>query len=141
MSLYFSSNSFFYQKRHILVSSKSLPYALIFEGIVHKGIIFFRICFLPNKIFKTLFTKRNLVRYYFSINVYIMYQNMAFALLIFVFFNFTIAKHYNLSTHFIYDNKFFYFFHFYNTPLSSVKLACCSNFTASFLLILLITQR
>ena len=41
----------------------------------------FFIAFVNNEIFKTLFTKRKLIRYYYFINVYIVYQNRNFILM------------------------------------------------------------
>ena len=61
--LHFSSNSLSFIKKDIhLVSSTFLLFALIFGNIIQKGIII--------KIFKAFFTKRNLVRFYYSIHVY-----------------------------------------------------------------------
>ena len=59
----------FYQKDKYLVFPTVLLYGLIFGRNMHKG-LFFKI-FIANKIFKTLFIKRSLIRYYFFSNIYI----------------------------------------------------------------------
>ena len=63
-----------------------------------------------------------------------------FVLVKFVFFNFNINKGSNFFSNFVYDNKFLWFY-LYNIPLFSVKSACSKTFTASLLLIPLITQK
>ena len=45
-----------------------------------------------NKIFKILFTKRDLIRYYCFTNIYIVYRNRTSILVKFIFFNFSIIK-------------------------------------------------
>ena len=69
---------------------------------MHKGLIFFMF-FVANEAYKIYFTKRKLIRYYYFINVSIIYQNNAFILMIF-FFNFSIIKLY----------KYFIIFLIYN---------------------------
>ena len=101
---------------------------------------FFRIIFVSSKMFKTFLAKKNLFRYYYSISVYIMYQSRDFLLVKFVFFNLNIAKRYNFFTQFMYENKFLNFFLFNNASLTSAKLAFCSKFKASLLLIPLVIQ-
>ena len=54
----------------------------------------FFIIFVTNDIFKILFTKRKLIRYYYFTNIHIVYQNRAFILMQFVFFNFTAINFY-----------------------------------------------
>ena len=76
-----------------------------------RGHNFFRIFFIPNKMFKTSFLPK-------------MNQNRVFVLVKFIFFNSSITKRY----HFL-KKLFFYF-----------SLAFCSKFTASLLLIPLIIQ-
>ena len=66
-----------------LVFSKYLLYVLISGKNIHKGNIF--IIFVTNEIFKMLFIKRKLIRYYYFINIYIIYRNRAFILMKFVF--------------------------------------------------------
>ena len=71
ISLYFSNNlSSFIKKNTYLVSSKSLLYALLFGINISKSLIFFHI-FVAKKIFKYFFTKRDLIRFYYFINIYI----------------------------------------------------------------------
>ena len=119
ITLYFSSNLLSFTKKEIyLISSKSLPYSPIFGSIMHKGLFFFRIIFVTYKIFKTFFSKRNFVRSYYFINVYIMYRNSTCVLVKFVFFNINIVKSYNFFTHFTYGNKYFLFYDTFS-PLSS----------------------
>ena len=89
ISLYFSSNSSFLIRSDIhLVSSKSLLYTLIFQAL---SLNFFT-TFVLIKMFKTIFTKRNPVTNYYFPNVYIIYRNWDFALVKFVFFNFSIGN-------------------------------------------------
>ena len=71
--LYFSNNSSsFIEKNICLVSWKPLLYALSSGRNTHKNI------FVTNKIFKNLFTKRDLIRYDYFINIYNLYWNKAF---------------------------------------------------------------
>ena len=63
--------------------------------------------FAPNEIFKYFLTERNPARYYYSINVYIIYLNWDSVLLKFMFFNFNFEKRYNFYNHFIYGAKLF----------------------------------
>ena len=103
-----------------LVLSKSLLYALIFGRNMHKDLIFF-IIFVTNDIFKIFFTERNLIRYYYFINNYIVYRNRAFMLMKFVFFNFSIIKIYIFLSVFTHGFKIFYIFLIYNFPLLWLK--------------------
>ena len=48
------------------------------------------------------FNKRGLIRYYYFINIYVVYQNKAFMLVKYVFSNFSIIKFYNFLSIFIY---------------------------------------
>ena len=96
----FSNNfSYFIKKDVHSVLSKSFPYALIFGRNMHKGLFFLRI-FTANKIFKIVFTKRDLIRYYYFTNIYIIYQNRSLILVKFVFVNFSILNLYNFFIHF-----------------------------------------
>ena len=88
LSKHFSS---FIIKHINLDSSKYLLYILISEKKKHKG-LFFLIIIVNNEIFKIFFTKRKLIRYYYFINTYIFYQNRAFILMKFVFFNFSVIN-------------------------------------------------
>ena len=107
ISLYFSNTfSSFIKKRHRFSFIKISCISLIFGRNMDKGLIFFSI-FIANKTFKIIFTKRDLIRYYYFINIYIMYGNRAFILVKFVFFNlmvykcFTIFLNYSFSLFFI----------------------------------------
>ena len=138
ISLYFSSKSISFMKKDIyFVSSKFLIHAVVSGSIIHKSITFSWSSLCLRRCLKPFFTKRNLVRYYYFINVYIIYWNWTFVLVKFVFFKFNIAKSYNLFSHFTCSRKFF---GFYNTSFSSVKSAFCIKFTALFLLIPLINN-
>ena len=55
-----------------------------------------------------MFTKTNLIRYYYFINIYIFYQSRAFILMKFLFFNPSIFKLYEFFTHFHIWFQFFY---------------------------------
>ena len=48
--------------------------------------------FIANKIFKILFTKRDLIRYYYFVNICIVYRYRVFMLKKFVFFNFSTSN-------------------------------------------------
>ena len=67
----------------------------------------FFIIFVTNEIFKILLTKRKLIKYYYFIDIYIVYQNGRFILLKFVFFNFSAIKFYNFLSIFVYGFNFF----------------------------------
>ena len=84
---------------HLVLSEYRL-YILISGKNMHKGLIFYYLC-------KVLFTKRKLIRYYYFINIYIIYQNRAFILMKFVFVNFSVIKFYNFLSIFIYGYIFF----------------------------------
>ena len=56
----------------------SLIKFLIFFWRNRHTITIFFIIFVTNEIFKILFTKRKLIRYYYFINIYIVYWNMSF---------------------------------------------------------------
>ena len=79
---------------------------------------FFNI-FIANKIFKILFTKRDLIGYYYFLNSFIVFKNMFFILMIFLFFNSSVIELYNILFVFISGFKFFLILFFiYNFPLS-----------------------
>ena len=65
---------FFFLLKKCLSSSKFLLYIIICEQNMHTGLFFFK-TFLTNEIFKILFTKQKLIRYYYFINIYIVYRN------------------------------------------------------------------
>ena len=111
ISFYFFNNSSSFIKKDLyLVSSKSLQYSLIFGSNIHKGLTFLTI-FVTNKIFKTLFTKENFIRYYYFINIYIAYRTFYVGKI--CVFQFRITNVYNLFIHFyIYLKTFSLFFKF-----------------------------
>ena len=78
-------------KKEIFTFSKNSSICIHFWKHYTERHIFFKNIVVPNKIFKTFFTKSNLVRSYYSINVYIIYWNRTFVLVKFVF---NIAKRY-----------------------------------------------
>ena len=82
-----------------LVLSRYLLYILTSGKNVHKGLNF-KIIFVTNQMFKILFIKRKLIRYYCFINIYIAYRNKTFLLTKFAFFNFSVIKLYNFLIHF-----------------------------------------
>ena len=71
-------------------------------------VYFFSTC-LFNEIFK-YFTKRTLIWYYHFINIYIIYQNMAFLLIKFVLDKFSIIKLYKSLSIYIYIYGFNFLF-------------------------------
>ena len=81
-----------------LVLSEYLSYILIWKEYPY-GSNFF-IIFVTNEIFEILFTKGKLTRYYYFINLYIVFRNRAFVLMISIFFNFSAIQFYNLFIHF-----------------------------------------
>ena len=106
--LYFSNNLSFI-KKDLYLCHESLFYMHSFlEEIWRHSSNFFSI-FVTNKIFKTFFTKRDIIRYYYFLNICI-YQNRAFTLFKFLFCNFSITKFYIFLSIFIYAFKKFYFF-------------------------------
>lgn len=58
--------------------------------------------FITSEIFKIFSTKRKLVKYYYFINTYIIYQNRAFILIKNVFFNFIIIKFFYLFLYMVF---------------------------------------
>ena len=80
-----------------LVLSKYILYILISGKNMHKGLVFFII-----EIFKVWFTKSKFIRYYYFINIYIIYWNRTFILMKFVFFNFSVITFYNFFYPFLY---------------------------------------
>ena len=72
---------------------KSRLYILISGCNMHKDLIFS--IFVANKEFKNF-----PIKYYYFINIYIVYQNRDFMLIKFVFFNFNVIKSYNFYIHF-----------------------------------------
>ena len=77
---------------------------------------------LPTQIrVKIFFTKRKPIRYYYFINIYIVYWNRVFMLMKFVIFNFSVTKLYIFLSISTYGLKFFIIFLIYNFPLFSLK--------------------
>ena len=98
ISLYFSKN--FLLKNIYTQFRQNLSYIYSFLGGVCIKAYFFS-TFVTYEIFKILFTKRKLISYYYFINIYIVYWNRAFMLMMkFIFFNFSIAKLYNFFIYF-----------------------------------------
>ena len=91
---------------------------LIFSFIKISSICtcFFTI-FVTSKIFQTTFTKINLIRYYYFINIYIVYLNRLFVLVKFMFFYFSTTTLYNFLSVFIYALIFFIISMIYNAPV------------------------
>ena len=109
ISFYFFNNSSSFIKKDLyLVSSKSLQYSLIFGSNIHKGLAFLT-SFVNNKIFKTLFTKKNFIRYYYFINIYIAYRTF-YVGKIFMFSNSELPMFIIYLSIFIYTLKNFYYF-------------------------------
>ena len=114
----------FYKKDIYLVSSKPLLYTWRCN---------FFIIFVTNKTFNA---ERNLIRYGYFINIYIVYRNRALLLVKFMFFHFSITKLLIIClTIIIYALILFLIFTVYNVPLFSLKLVFCINFMTSRLLI------
>ena len=117
------------------------------EKYIYKGLIFL-IIFVTSEIFKSFFTKRYLIRYYYFINICIFYWNRSFMPVKFLFLDFNITRFYDCFFQFYlgFQKKirFFLICNFllsYNVLLFSVKSAFFIKFIASFLLIKLIIQR
>ena len=84
---------------------------LLFGYNINWGLNFFSI-YVTNKIFKSFFTKRDFIRYYYF-HIYIFYQNRIFILIKFVFFDFSLTKIYNFLSIFIYAFKFYIYIYIY----------------------------
>ena len=95
ISIYLSRKiSFFYHRIHTFSFIKIYSICTHFwkEYAKMSNIL---IIIVVNKIYKILFTKRKLIRYYYFINIYIIYQNRFFVSMKFVFYNFSIIKIFN----------------------------------------------
>ena len=112
ISLYFSSSFLPFIKKDIFSLIKISSICTQFWQHYKSGHNFFNIIFVLNKVFKTFFTKGELTRYYYSINVLIIYQNFVFVLVKYFFFNFSVAKCYSFFMHFICGNNFLKIFVF-----------------------------
>ena len=115
-----------------LVSSNSFLYAVIFGRNIHKDLIFS--IFVANKVFKCSFTKRNPIRHYNIINVYIFYWIRFFSLMKFLFLDFNITKFYDCFFPFLDMTSKFLYFLIYNVPLFSAKSAFCFKPIVKFVL-------
>ena len=78
-------------------------YILVSGRNMHKGLISLYSS-ITNEIFKILFTKRKLIRYYYFINIYMLYQNATFIFIKFIFFSFSVIQFYRVL---IYGFNFF----------------------------------
>ena len=88
---FFQQFIIFYQKIYIFSSIKvSSMRTSFWKEYAYKSNCFSFL--IVNKIFKIHFTKANLVRCYYFVNIYIVYQNRAFKLVKFAYFNFSIIK-------------------------------------------------
>ena len=90
------------KKTHLVLSR----FLLIFGSNMHKGLFFKYLCKQWN--ISIFFTERNLIRYYYFINIYIIYWNGAFMFIKFAFFNFSIINFIIFLFVFIYGFKIFY---------------------------------
>ena len=87
----FFPNFIIYQKRHTFNFIKISSICTHFwKEYAQRSNLFSIIT--ANKIFKILFTKRDLIRYYCFTNIYIVYRNRTSILVKFIFFNFSIIK-------------------------------------------------
>ena len=113
IALLFSNNlSSFIQKGIYIYFHQYLFYMHSFLELICIKVFFFFHIFVTNKIFKTLFTERD-------VNLDIVYQNKDFMLVNFVFFNFSVTKPYSfcifLSILYILS-KFHIIFILYDVP-------------------------
>ena len=77
--------------------------------------VLFFIVFEESQISKTCFTEKKIIRYYYFVNIYIIYQNKAFILIKVAFFNCNTMKLYIFCIIFIYGfNKFLHTFFNYS---------------------------
>ena len=67
-------------------------------GIFLWGVIV-QIPLVADEIFKSIFVKRGLLRFYYFINIYITYRNRSFILMKFLLFDFNITKFYDCFFH------------------------------------------
>ena len=133
----FNNWSFFIKKDLSLVLSKCFLYALILEGNVHKD-LFFSI-FIADEIFKTFFTKIDLISYYYFIKIYIFFIEIGLLCWRNVCFSLSILPNVIIVfSIFIYAYKNFYGQMQTRFLIESVVRI---KFMALFLLIKLITQR
>ena len=101
-------------KRILILHERTLKVPSLIKFLIffwrnrHTITIFF-IIFVTNEIFKILFTKRKLIRYYYFINIYIVFWNRSFTLIKFIFLNFNIMKFCKFFIHFLFINGFNFF--------------------------------
>ena len=97
-----------FKKHKFSLIIKTFLYPLIFESIIQK-----------NLTFSSFFTKRNLRRYYYFINIKIVYVDWVLRKRKFMFFSFNIIKRYNFFIHLLYR---------INNSLYFIMIHCfCSN--------------
>ena len=98
ISLYLSKHfSLFIKKIHTIIFIKTSIYTHFWKEYTKRFNFF--IIFITDEIF--FFTEWNLIRYYFFMNIYIDYGNMAFILMKFVFFSFSVIKFYVMDLIFL----------------------------------------
>ena len=129
-SLFIKNFFFFYQKLHTPSFIKiSFTYTQFWMEYGQKS-NFFSI-FVTNEIFKTFFTIRMLIRYYF-INICTVYWNRIFILMKFVFFNFNIINFFIFYPFLCIVLNLFTFFLIHNFVLFSFKFSFESAFWSKF---------
>ena len=108
----------FYQIKHIFSFIKISSICITFLKRIYICIkAYFFSIFIANKIFKILFTERDLIRYNYFIKIYIVYQNRAFMLVKFVFS----CRYHQTLYFFIHFYIWFYDF-FYNFLICNLLL-------------------
>ena len=108
ISLYFSNDSSSFIKKDINLVSSKFFHILSFLGEMYIKVKIFNI-FVANEIFKSLFTKRDLIGYCHFINIYIFYWNRFFMLAKLLLFDFSMSKFYTFFHFYICFQKFIYF--------------------------------
>ena len=89
--LIFQEMAFFYHKINALhLVTISLIYTNLRKEPGQKFNFF--LIFVTNEKFKIFFTKRKIIRPYYFINIYIVYENRAFILMKHIFFNFSVKN-------------------------------------------------
>ena len=82
---------FYHEKMHLVLPKVLLYIYIPVSGkSMYKGLFF--IIFVTNEIFKILFTRSKLNRYYCFVNMKINYRDRSFTLMKFVFFNFSVIN-------------------------------------------------
>ena len=105
IAIYLSKSFSFFIIKHIhLVSSEYLLYTHFRKEYAYRSNFF--IVFVTNEIFRILFSKRKLMKFFYFINIYIVYRNRTYILMKFVFFSFNVIKLYNFYIIFTYGFNF-----------------------------------